>query len=156
MRIKTIAAGLVLVLSLTFVGQKSNEQDSAKESIMETVFRYQMNHCSENGSTLVFFLSDQGKDFPDEFMRRFKDDAELVKKGSARSESEKTHEFIEKESGRIGVLLRIDKLKVISDDEAEVEGSCGFASWAARGYKYFLIKNRKEWIVKRDVSTWVW
>ncbi len=54
------------------------------------------------------------------------------------------------------MLLRVDKLKVTEEDKAEVEGSCGFASSAARGYKYTLAKEKSEWVVKRAASRWVW
>ena len=89
-------------------------------------------------------------------MRRFVGEKASVKKRSSMGSSAATNEFIDKESGKFAVLLSVDKLKAIDEDKAEVEGSCGFASWAARGYKYDLVKEEKGWIVKRAEPAWVW
>jgi hypothetical protein len=149
-----VCSVVMLAMSLVF-SQTNDEISKSNESIKEGVLRYQMSKCLESDVTVVFLLSDHGKDFSDEFMERFKTEGVVVKKASARAESEATHEFIDKESGKIAVQLTIDKLKVTGDDAAEVEGSCGFASWAAKGYRYALIREKNDWIVKRSNSTWV-
>ena len=82
-------------------------------------------------------------------MKRFAEDSVVVKKKSALAMSEATNEFIEKESGEFAALLSISKLKFLPDGSVQVEGSCGYADWAARGYKYSLVKEEKRWIVKR-------
>lgn len=72
------------------------------------------------------------------------------------AQTEQTHEYIDKESGKFVALLSVDKLKSLEENRAEVLGSCGYADWAARGYRYELVKEKKRWVVKRSDSTWVW
>jgi hypothetical protein len=149
-----VCSVVMLAMSLG-VSQTIDEISNSNESIKEAVLRYQMSKCLESDVAVVFLLSDHGKDFSEEFMRRFKTEGGSVKKVSARADSEATHEFIDKESGKIAVELRIDNLKITGDDAAVVEGSCGFASWAAKGYRYSLMRGKNEWIVKRSNLVWV-
>lgn len=153
---RSILGSFIVLIALSSVfGQQPTEDEELSNAVFESVFRYQMNHCSEN-SSVVFLLSDHGKDPSDEFMKRFLDDKTRVKKKSGIADSSATNEFIEKESGKFAVLLSIDKMKILEGDKVEVDGSCGSASWAARGYKYTLVKEKKEWLVKRAEPTWVW
>jgi len=85
----------------------------------------------------------------------FTDDSVSVKKRSALAKSEATNEFIDKESGKFAALLSIDKLRVVEEGKAEVEGSCGYADWAARGYRYSVVREENRWMVKRADPTWV-
>ena len=89
-------------------------------------------------------------------MKRFADDSVSVKRRSVLAKSESTNEFIDKESGNFVALLSIDKLKFIDEGRAEVEGSCGYADWAASGYRYSLVRENNRWIVKRADRTWLW
>ena len=149
----------VLILQVMFVtvaGLNSQQKEEFDPGIAESVFRHQIKECAENTSLRVFLLSLQGKDPSDELMKRFAGDSITVKKRSALARSETNNEFIEKESGKSAALLSIDKLKLLKDGGAEVEGSCGYADWAARGYKYSLVREEKRWIVKHADPTWIW
>ena len=137
-------------------GQKSEQKEEFDPGIVESVFRYQITQCTENTSLKVFLLSLQRRDPSDELMKRFAKDAVSVKKRSALATSEATNEFIDKESGKCAALLSIDRLKLLPDGSAEVEGSCGYADWAARSYRYSLVREEKRWIVKRADLTSVW
>jgi len=46
-------------------------------------------------------------------------------------------------------------LKKLMMNKAEVEGSCGYADWAARGYRYSVVREENRWMVKRADPTWV-
>lgn len=140
---------IILAMLVTVAGQKSEQKDEFDPGIVESVFRYQITQCAENTSLKVFLLSLQGRDPSDELMKRFAEDSVSVKTRSALAMSEATNEFIDKESGKFAALLSIDKLKFLPDGSAEVEGSCGYADWAARAYKYSLVREEKRWIVKR-------
>lgn len=140
---------------MSISGQNSEQKEQFDPEILESVFRYQIKQCAENTSLTVFLLSVRGKDPTDEFMKRFVDDSISVKKRSVLARSEKTNEFIDKESGKSAALLSFDKLKLLDDGSAQVEGSCGYADWAARGYKYSLVREKNRWIVKRADFTWI-
>jgi hypothetical protein len=147
---------LTMLVTVSISGQNSEQKEEFDSGIVESVFRYQITKCAENTSLTVFLLSLHGKDPSDEFMKRFADDSVSVKRRSVLAKSEPTNEFIDKESGKFVALLSIDKLKFIDDGRAEVEGSCGYADWAARGYRYSLVREKNRWIVKRADSTWFW
>lgn len=147
---------ILLTMFITVAGQDTKQIEQVDSSIAESVFRYQIKKCAENTSLKVFLLSLQGKDPSDELMKRFADDSISVKKRSALATSETNNEFVDKESGKPAALMSIDTLKFLKDGGAEVEGSCGYADWAARGYRYSLVREENRWIVKRADPTWVW
>jgi len=145
-----------LTVVVAVAGQGSEHKEDLDSSIVESVFRYQIKQCAEDTSLKVFLLSVRGKDPSDEFMKRFADDSVKVKRRSSLAKSEATNEFIDKESGTFAAVLSIDKLRVLEDGKAEVEGSCGYADWAARGYRYSVVREKNGWMVKRADPTWVW
>jgi hypothetical protein len=146
---------LILLMSVVAAsGQDSNQKGEFDSEIAESVFRYQITQCAENMSVTVFLLSVRGADPSDEFMKRFADESVSVKKRSALATSERTHEFIDKESGKFVALLSLDKLKFLEENRAQVEGGCGYADFAARGYRYDLVREKNRWIVKRANPTW--
>lgn len=147
---------LILVVPVSISGQNSEQKEQFDPEILESVFRYQIKQCAENTSLTVFLLSIHGKDPSDEFMKRFTEESVSVKKRSVLAKSEKTNEFIDKESGKFAALLSFDKSKLLDESSAQVEGSCGYADWAARGYKYNLVREKKRWIVKRADLAWLW
>ena len=146
--ISLIAFTLVLPTAV-FAQPTLTQKEEFDPDIVESVFSYQITQCAENTSLRVFLLSLQQRDPSDELMKRFADGSVSVKRGSALAVSEGTNEFIDKESGKFAALLSIDKLKILPDGSAEVEGSCGYADWAARSYRYSLVREKKRWIVKR-------
>jgi len=145
-----------LMMLVAIAGQNSEQKEQLDSGIVESVFRYQIKQCGDNTSATVFLLSVSGKDPSDEFIKRFADESVSVKKRSVLSKSEATNEFIDKESGKSAALLSIEKLNLLEEGKAQVEGSCGHADWAARGYRYSLIREEKRWMVKRADPTWVW
>lgn len=149
----------LILIPLTAVvvvaGQSSEQKEELDSSIIESVFRYQITQCGENTSLKVFLLSVRGNDPSDEFMKRFADDSVMVKRRSALAKSEATNEFTDNESGKSAALLSIDKLRVLEEGKAEVEGSCGYAAWAARGYRYSVVREKDRWMVKRADPNWV-
>jgi hypothetical protein len=157
-KFKSITVILVLTMtSLVSFAQDPEPKSQLDESILEAVFRYQMVKCHSSSVPVTFFLSNQGKDPSDSFMKRFKNDESPVKKRSELgNDVTPTNEFMDKESGKFGVLLSVDKFKMTGEADAEVEGSCGFASWAAKGYKYRVILEEKVSKVKTSELTWVW
>jgi hypothetical protein len=151
---RLLVFALTLVVALSTFGQ-TEQKEEIDAGILEAVFRYQVSQCAENRSLKVFLLSVLQKDPPDEFMKRFADDSN-IKRRSALAKSPPTNEFIDKESGKPAALLSIDKIKLIDPDRAQVEGSCGYADWAARGYRYSLVREKDQWLVKDADPTWVW
>jgi len=144
-----------LTVLVTVAGQSSEQKEELDSSIVESVFRYQIKQCGDNTSLKVFLLSVRGSDPSDEFMKRFADDSVTVKRRSALAKSEATKEFIDNESGKSAALLSIDKLRLLEEGKAEVEGSCGYADWAVRGYRFSVVREKNRWMVKRADPTWV-
>ena len=145
-----------LMMLVAIAGQNAEQKEELDSGIVESVFRYQIKQCGDNTSLTVFLLSVRGKDPSDEFIKRFADESVSVKKRSVLAKSEATNEFIDKESGKSAALLSIDKLNLPEEGNAQVEGSCGYADWSARGYRYSLVREDKRWMVKRADPTWVW
>ena len=116
-----------LTVVVVVAGQSSEQKEELDSSIIESVFRYQITQCGENTSLKVFLLSVRGNDPSDEFMKRFADDSVMVKRRSALAKSEATNEFTDNESGKSAALLSIDKLRVLEEGKAEVEGRLGGA-----------------------------
>ena len=144
-----------LMVLVAVAGQSPEQKEELDSSIVESVFRYQIKQCGDNTSLKVFLLSVRGNDPSDEFMKRFADDSVKVKKRSALAKSEATNEFIDSESGKSAALLSIDKLRLLEEGKAQVEGSCGYADWAARGYRYSLVREKDRWMEKRADPGWV-
>ena len=140
---------LLLVVAASIFGQDSDKKEDVESEIIESVFRYQIKQCAENTTLTVFALAVHSNDPSDEFMKRFAKESVTVKKRSDLKQTEQTHEFIDKESGRFAALLAFNKLKLFEDGGAEVTGSCVYADWAAKTYRYSLIKEENRWIVKR-------
>jgi hypothetical protein len=145
---------ILLFMPVIAAGQNSEQKDDMDLSIAESVFRFQIKQCAAETTLRVFLLSLNGGDPSDDFMKRFADDSVRVRKKSDLVKSKETHEFLDKTSGEFAALLSIDKLKFFDEGSAEVDGSCGYADWAARGYRYTLIKQENRWIVKKADSKW--
>lgn len=157
MTIKLVTTALLLFAAFNIMAFGHAESKPAEEeNIAEAVYRYQMQHCYREGPPRVYFLQRAGKDPADKFMNRFKDAEPPVKKRSQIGNLDGGNEFMDKETGKFAVLLGVDKIKRLGDDGAEVEGSCGAASWAAKGYKYSLTLEKDKWVIKEVEPTWVW
>ena len=153
--IRLYLIGLILLfMPVIAAGQNSELKEEVDLSIAESVFRFQIKQCAAEMTLRVFLLSLNGGDPSDDFMKRFVDDSVRIRKRSVLAQSKETHEFLDKTSEEFAALLSIDKLKILDEGSAEVDGSCGYADWAARGYRYSLIREGNRWIVKRADSTW--
>ncbi len=152
---------LVLVSSLgipSVFGQKVVSEGELK--IMEAVYRYQIAHCTESDtSNRVFFVGiydgKTEKNPSDQLLDKLKDIEPKIKKYSDMDRSGNNNQFVDKQTGQPAVLLSIEKLKWIGDAEAEVLGSCGFAEWAAHGYRYRVVLDNTRWRVDAVNPTWV-
>jgi hypothetical protein len=154
---RLIATALLLLIPFAghpVFGQEGESGRAEEEKIMEAVFRHQIQHCSPKSRKVVYLLSLAGKDPADEFTSRFKDDDLTVKKQSELKSNE-LGEFIDKETGKPALLLRIDKIKRLGAAEAEVEGSCGAAGWSGEGYKYTLFLEEQKWVVNKAEIIWI-
>ncbi len=132
-------------------------QSADEESIVEAVFRYQLEHCYKNRDRLpkMYFLSRNNKDLSDKFMERFKDHTLPVRKRSQVDAEAKAFCFVDKESGECGIILNVQGIKLVSDTEAEVEGGCIAGGRDGYGYMYRMMREKGKWAIKSSRGTWV-
>jgi hypothetical protein len=128
---------------------------------MDAVYRYQIEQCTkEVAAERVLFIGiydgKAEKDPSDELIDVLKDIQPKVNKYSGMDRLGKNNQFTDKQSGRPAMLLSIEKIKWMAETEAEVQGSCGFAEWAAHGYSYKVLLDGGRWKVQDSKHTWVW
>ena len=135
-------------------------QTDDKDAIAEAVFRYQVGTCYGGMSRNVYFLRRDREDPSDEFMARFKGEKPSVKKYSqmvanSMEEGLKDEGFRDKESGERGIVLIVEKIKQVSETEAEAQGGCVAGALNGYGYEYRVVREKDKWIVKESRPTWV-
>jgi hypothetical protein len=118
-----------------------------EDEILETVFRYQIDHCYRRLPRKVYFLSYRQTDPTDSLMERFGSYGTLVRKYSER------REFYKQRTGGRGVLLGIASIESKNDTILSVEGSCGLGGLEGSSYVYRVEKKDGKWRVKSQRRT---
>ena len=111
------------------------------DGVLETVFRYQMDHCYKSDKK-IYFLSYQNNDLTDSFMERFPGYGSLVRKQSDRQE------FFKQHPGLKGQLLVITRVVSKKDTVVLVKGYCGFGALDFRSYVYRVERKNGKWRVR--------
>ena len=119
------------------VVSRSAEEDRVAEALFRHLLR-------EHQGLRVYFLSRDGADPSDDFMRRFQGETPLVKKNSL-SVRGKYRSILDKESGAIAGIVSVGSVKWISDSEVEVGG--GFYDGEVIEYRYRMARTNIGWIV---------
>lgn len=116
-------------------------RSAEEDRVAEALIRHQL---QEHQGLRVYFVSRDGADPSDDFMRRFPGETPLVKKNSL-SVRGKYRSILDKESGAIAGIVSVGSVKWISDSEVEVGG--GFYDGEVIEYRYRMARTNFGWIV---------
>jgi hypothetical protein len=116
-------------------------RSAEEDRVAEVLFRHLL---QEHQGLRVYFLSRDGADPSDDFMRRFQGKKPLIKKKSL-SVRGKYRNIHDKESGAIAGIVSVGPVKWISDSEVEIGGS--FYDGEVIEYRYRMARTNIGWIV---------
>jgi len=114
----------------------------AEGEILETVFRYQMEHCYEGQPKTVFFLSYDRRDLPNEFFSSFNPGAVSVQQRSQRRQF-----FLEKRE--LGILINVNAIEFSQPSVVQVRCECVRGILDGYSYSLRLMRKNNLWAVKR-------
>ena len=106
--------------------------------ILETVYRYQIDHCYRSADQRSYFLSYKDHDPPDTLMAQFRN-AQFVRRASEANASQ------DKLNSR-SVQLSVDTIERISTRTARVSGSC-INDPEGTSFLYTLRLRHGKWVV---------
>jgi hypothetical protein len=159
-----VAFALIVLPACSDIGTAPSVERGLEDT-RETVFRYQFfnNESGQQQSASVYFVGlyvpgdsvTQGHyvDPSDQLMSRFAGNVPCVKKFSECTTS--VYGVIDKQTGAYGLLFRIESIKKISDDEAEVTGGYFEGGLSASGNIYTVKWVNDWWVVAKDVMVWI-
>jgi hypothetical protein len=147
----------------------------ADADIREVVLRYQMLAWAGDGdkietnaanandkaiakrlNTHVYFISVQGKDPSDDFLKRLQDIPRNIKKAS---EAKQTKRFpgwvVDKKSKQPGIVFSADQIRWTKDSEVEVEGGYHCGGLCAAGDVFTVGFERGKWKVLSVRMKWI-
>ena len=62
---------------------------------------------------------------------------------------------VDSSTGEPGLVCRVERIRWVSDTEAEVEGGYYAGGRAASGYLYSVVREGDEWVVEEETLQWV-
>ena len=150
MKLATLAL-ICAVAPAVSSAQTANSRVPEDLEIVEAVFRYQLQHYSQEKRWNVFYLAlgltDPGP-ASDETLEAFSKHTPRVKK-FIKSEFDIARIMQEK-----GLVLGVSEIKKKDFDTAEVEGYTFVVPGEAQGYLFQLIRENGKWVVKSRKGNW--
>lgn len=173
-RMLLLGAALAFAIATTNQSNGKNSTHLARhaqeDDIRETVIRYQMDEWVRDGdkneqdakdpkdkeiakqlNSQIFFVSVNGKDPTDEFLKRLQSVPRVIKK---QSRAQQKHEVTDKDTHTKGIIFRVDKIRWTSDTEVEVEGGYDCGSLGAVGNLFTLRNEGGKWKVGHVRTKW--
>jgi hypothetical protein len=164
----------LLLLSTLAWGRKDARTTAVEDDIREAVLRYQMTgrvgvDKAVNESTdpidkavskklnfEVFFISINGEDPSDEFMKRFQNFPRRVEKCS-RSEVDKQqmNAVVDKTTRDRGIVFRVETIKWLGANSAEVDGGYFCSGLCASGQTFKVHRKQGVWTVTGSKMHWI-
>jgi len=155
--------------------REDSRRAAQENDIREVVLRYQMLSWSSDGDRIennaandgdkaiarrlnsrVYFLSLQGKDPTDEFLKRFQDIPRTIKKAS---EGKQTKRFpgwvVDKKTKQPGIVFSANEIRWTKDDEVEVEGGYHCGGLCAAGDVFTIAFSDGKWKVLSVRMKWI-
>ena len=104
----------------------------------------------------IFFISVNGKDPDDEFLKRFGNIPRTIKKYSE-SEIDKKRRLavVDKKTHQFGIVFYVDKIHWLNDSSVEVEGGYHCDGLCAAGVTYLVGRENGKWVVRSEKTTWI-
>jgi hypothetical protein len=174
-----VAAPLLICFSVlpgaAQTGSEPRTRLAAEEDIREAVLWYQMlgwgsdgdkierNVANDNDKAIakrlnasVYFVSVNGKDPTDEFLRRLQDIPRKIKKAS---EGKQTKSFpgwvVDKKNKKPGIVFSANEIRWTNENEVEVEGGYHCGGLCAAGDVFTVGRNQGKWRVLRVRMKWI-
>jgi hypothetical protein len=173
---------LVCAILLSFVpkAKAQDAPDTAKhaaqeEEIRGAVIRYQMEGWARDGdnnerdakdkrdkaiakqlNSRIFFVSINGKDPSDEFLKRFQDIPRIVKKRSRAKMNSPHMEWVtDKDTHRPGIIFSADEIRWTKENEVEVDGGYHCGGLCAAGDVFTVRFKGEKWTVIQASLKWI-
>jgi len=151
---------MILLLGCSSLQSTTAPDKSEEMAVLETVFRYQIQHNASGETTIRTFclaLSDD-KDATDELISRFAGDPMKVQKYSdcelvpkyGSMEDPVAGFAVDKITGERALILRVDELNWKAKNEVRVKGGYYSFSLSASTNVYFLKKQKGTWMVLKE------
>ena len=168
---------LCVLVSSTVLAQpaKRAQSQAADEDIREAVIRYEIASWGEVGDkgeheaeTLsgkvvpkrlnykVFFISINGKDPSDVFMKRFESFPHRIEKLSrSKLDRKSMNAVVDKKTGEKGVVFKVETIKFEGANAAEVEGGYYCDGLCASGQTFKVHRKLGIWKVTGSAMHWI-
>jgi hypothetical protein len=148
---------LVMVLLAPLALQRSTDatrlDPTQRNAIGEAVFRYQLAHLYfKNYSAFVELPTENGKwrDPDERFLSRLNDIKPRPRKFSERPRPPAgvyPHQFVDRGSGKVIVLLFVGAITRLSDSEVELDGGFSCGSLCGESFHYRVVNKADAWTV---------
>ena len=141
-----ISVGCASTAPPYFFSRSPSDRPIQEDDIRESVLRYRLNPSKSNGP---FFLSINGHDPSDAFMRRFADSGRIVKKASESYFKKDPFPgwLRDRSTDEKGMSLWVGPINWLSSDRVEVRGGMYCGGLCADAGIYRLKKKEGHWVV---------
>ena len=144
-----------VILAATASGVCAQTNLPAALDIAEAVFRYQFEHNASGVKTnaAAYFISIKGQDLTDAFMKKFEGHQPPVKRAS--ESASKSNGVVDPTTGMPAVVFGIEQIRLISPEEAIVEGGYFEGGLSSSGNTFTVRREKGKWIVTQDKMNWI-
>jgi len=157
-----VCSALVFLVSLILLGstpitlansgsRSAADEDNAREAVIRDLAR------DFSDRTLTIFVAVDGKPASDQFIKRFRDFKNPVKKDPKTegfSDENGTGHLQNKNTKEPGVILNVEKLHWISNSEIELEGSYSCGAFCGGGSAFRVIRKAGKWVAHSVGPMW--
>ena len=173
-----LVVGIVLAIALIIVQglaqDVSANRKADEEDIYALVLRSQMEEWIRGGDKseaeakdasdkaiakrlnfIVFFVSINGGDPSDAFMKRFDDLPRTIRKASSEVPDKGPHTPVDKSTGKTGIVFEAEKLQWRSNDMVKVEGGYYCGGLCAAGITFTVKRENGRWVIKGSRMNWI-
>jgi len=139
---------------ITFANSASRsavDEDNAREAVIRDLAR------DFSDRTLTIFVAIDGKPASDQFIKRFRDLKNPVKrdpKTEGFSTDNRTEHLQNNNTKEPGVILNVEKLHWISNSEIEMDGSYNCGAFCSGGSAFRVIRKAGKWVAHSVGPSW--
>jgi hypothetical protein len=178
----SLLLGIATILGWSTSGACNNSvadetsRATQEDAIREAVIRYQMDGWGSSGDKVeqdakdprdkyiakrlnsrVYFVSVNGKDPSDEFLKRFQGVPRTVKRMSDAKQTKKPDGgwVIDKKTKQPGIIFSANVIRWLNDSEVEVDGGYHCGGLCASGEVFTVTLENGKWKVIADRMKWI-